>query len=290
MDFIKNNYLRTLGSGSDFCAEIDLPENKNIDFHTISKEVAEAVYETKEGKIYLFYSGGVDSEYILNLFLSMKMEVIPVIVKLCPNYNEHDIKYALSFCESKKLKPLIIDLDFDNFVRSGLIREIAEEFQIAAYQLPATFHCLDKVDGTIVMGSHGPAHMSLDSISGQWMVDEIEPIHTVLKYFKKKKLSGSPFFLAHTSEQYFSFINDPVMKSLANHRYPGKVGNNSLKRAVYNKLSNFNLVLREKYTGYENIEHSDIFSHPNLRCFEEFKNQWWGKYSVSYFDLMSRVS
>ena len=289
MNFLKNNYLRTSGSGATFCAEIDPPTNKNANFHTTSIEVAEQIYQSRQGKLYLMYSGGIDSEYILNLFLSLGIDIVPVIIKLTPFYNDHDVKYAFDFCESKKLKPIVVDLNFDDFVKSGRIVDIATEFKIGAYQLPSTFSCLDQLDGTVVMGSHGPPHMFLDQKTNMWMVDEIEPLHTVLQYFEKNKINGCPYFLVHTPEQYLSFLQHPIMKDLADHKFSGKLGNNSTKGLVYNDVSGFNLVTRQKYTGYENIENSEIFDHPNLKIFKEFKNQWWGTYQEPYHDLISRL-
>ena len=289
MNFLKNNYLRTSGSGATFCAEIDPPTNKNANFHTTSIEVAEQVYQSRQGKLYLMYSGGIDSEYILNLFLSLGIDIIPVIIRLKPYYNDHDVKYAFDFCQSKKLKPIVIDLDFDNFVQSGRIVDIATEFKIGAYQLPSTFSCLDQLDGTVVMGSHGPPHMTLDQKTNMWMVDEIEPLHTVLRYFEKNKINGCPYFLVHTPEQYLSFLQHPIMKDLADHKFSGKLGNNSTKGLVYNDVGGFDLVTRQKYTGYENVENSEIFNHPNLKIFKEFKNQWWGIYQEPYHTLISRL-
>ena len=285
----KNNYLRTSGSGKDFKAEIDPPKNKDANFHTTCLEISEQVYQSRQGKLYLMYSGGVDSEYVLNLFLSLGIEIIPVIIKLKPHYNEHDVKYAFDFCQSKNLKPIIIDLDFDNFVKSGQIVDIAREFKIGAYQLPTTFSCLNQLDGSVVMGSHGPPHMTLDQKSNIWMVDEIEPLHTVLNYFEKNNIHGCPFFLVHTAEQYLSFLQHPIMQNLAEHKYPGKLGNNSTKWLVYNDVSGFNLTPRQKYTGYENIEKSEIFQHTNLKCFEQFKKDWWGTYTEPYHLLIDRL-
>jgi hypothetical protein len=289
MNFLKDNYLRTSGSGATFHVEIDSPTDKNANFHTTCIDVAEQVYQSREGKLYLMYSGGVDSEYILNLFLSLGIDIIPVIIRLTPFYNDHDVKYAFDFCESKNLKPIVVDLNFDDFVKSGRIVDIATEFKIGAYQLPSTFSCLDQLDGTVVMGSHGPPHMILDQKNNTWMVDEIEPLHTVLQYFKKNKIVGCPYFLVHTPEQYLSFLQHPIMQDLANHKFLGKLGNNSTKGLVYNDVSGFDLVARQKYTGYENIENSEIFNHPNLKIFEEFKNQWWGTYQEPYHNLISRL-
>jgi hypothetical protein len=131
--------------------------------------------------------------------------------------------------------------------------------------------------------------MTLDQKTNTWMVDEIEPLHTVLKYFEKNKINGSPYFLVHTPEQYLSFLQHPIMQDLAAHKIPGKLGNNSTKGLVYNNISGFNMIERQKYTGYENIENSEIFQHPNLKIFDEFKKQWWGIHQEPYHTLISRL-
>jgi len=290
MELIKNNYLRCHGHGDQFKVEIDPPKIKNSNYHTLSKILAETIYENKQGKIYVLYSGGLDSEYVLSIFLALGIDVTPVIIRLNPNYNDYDVKYAFDFCESKKLSPIIVDVNFDEFVKSGRIVELATEFKIGAYQLPCTFDILEKLDGTIVMGSHGNPHMCYDPTENLWFVDEYEPIHTVLDFFKSKKIYGCPFFLAHSSEQYLSFLLDPNMQKLANNGFPGKLGNNSTKYLVYNNGSGFDLTNRQKYTGYENIEKSEIFKHPNLDFFKEAGKQWWGIYKIEYQELIKKLT
>lgn len=289
MFYTQNNYLRTFGSGKHFRAEIDPPNNKSTNYHIVTKSIVEEIYSTRQGKLYLMYSGGIDSEYILSIFLDLKINVTPVIVRLKPDYNDHDIKYAFDFCQSKKLNPLIVDIDFDLFVTSGKILDIAKEYHIAAYQFPGTFYAMAQLDGTIITGNHGPPHLFLEQSTNTWHVEEIEPYHTVIKFFEKNKIHGCPFLLVYTPEQYLSFLEHPVMQDLVNHKFPGKLGNNSTKKFVYNSISNFNFVNRIKFTGYENIENSEIFQHPNLKCFDDFKKEWWGQWSEPYDQFIKRM-
>ena len=281
--------MRASGSGDAFRIEIDPPVNKTPDFLQECLDVAEYVYDHKQGKLYLMYSGGVDSEFVLNVFLQLGIEIIPVIIKLNPGYNEHDVKYAFDFCASKGLDPLIIDMDFDQFVKLGTIVDIANEHKIATYQLPSTFHCLNKLEGTIVMGSHSLPHVAKNTDSGIWYVDEYEPIWTCLDYFKKNSLYGCPFFLAYTAEQHLAILQHPMMKQLASNEIPGKLGSNSSKCAILNSLSTFDMKPRPKFTGYENIETSAIFQHENLQIFKQFEKQWWGVHREPYFDMVARL-
>ena len=291
MKFIKDNYLRVSGTGDSFRFEVDPPKDRTIKFQDACISVANEVYSKKQGKLYLMYSGGVDSEYILELFLSLGMDVTPVIIRLKPNYNEHDIKYAIDFCESKKLKPIIYDIDYDNFVKSGKIIEVGESSRCGAYQLPATFHAVSQLDGTIVMGSHGPTHITkFKTPDGKWVVDELEQLHSVLHHFDNNKIYGCPFFLAHTAEQYYSFLMHPINRDLAENKYLGWQNNNFMKWKMFSELSGFNIPERPKFTGYENIENSDIYKHQNIQWFDTVGSKWHGFYGVNFFDMINHLN
>jgi len=289
MELIYNNYMRASGSGYTFRVDIDAPVNKTPDYLQECLDVAEYIYEHKQGKLYLMYSGGVDSEFVLNVFLQLGIDVVPVIIKLTPGYNDHDVKYAFDFCSSKGLKPLVVDIDFDQFVKSATIVDIAKDYYISTYQLPSTFHCLSKLEGTVIMGSHSLPHVSKDIATGIWYVDEHQPIWTCLEYFKRNGLYGCPFFLSYTAEQHLAGLQHPTMMQLANNQIPGKLGSNSSKCDMFNDFAKFNMPARPKFTGYENIEKSPIFQHENLQIFKEFEKQWWGVHREPFFDMLARM-
>ena len=284
---IENNYLKNKGHGKQFKVEFDFANLQNIDYHSASKKVAEQVYANKQGKLLLLYSGGVDSEYILNLFLELKIKIQPVIIKLNPNYNDHDVKYAFDFCESKKLKPIIVDLDFDKFVKSGEILEIAKSIKCAAYQLPSTFKIMSEINGTIITGFPGPPHLMKNEQTGKWFITEKEFYYTLLDYFREKKLYGCPFFPLYSADQYWSFLTCDTMKHLAMNRIPGKLGSNSSKFIIYNKFGNYDLKERKKYTGFELIENSEIFKHENIKSFDKLK-RYFSFYQIEYFTFIEK--
>jgi len=285
--FIKNHYLKYRGHGSNFKVEFDFSKLENLDYHSASKKVAEQVYSTRQGNLLLLYSGGVDSEYILNVFLELKIKIQPVIIKLMPNYNYHDVKYAFDFCESKKLKPIIVDLNFDNFVRSGEILDIARSIKCAAYQLPSTFKIIGELNGTIITGFPGPPHLMKDEQTGKWLLTEKEFYYTLLDYFKKKNLYGCPFFPIYSADQYWSFLNCKTMQNLAMNRIPGKLGSVSSKYKIYNEFGNYQLIERTKFTGFEAIEKSEIFTHENILAFKKLK-RYYSFYQVEYFDFLQQ--
>lgn len=286
---IHDNYLQGTGNGPTWNVSISPPKRKIKSYFNETLDVAEYIYANRTGKIHLLYSGGMDSEFVFNIFLKLGIEFTPVIIKLNPNYNDHDLAYALSFCESKNIKPIIVDVDFNHFVSSGKIVDIAEKIKCAGYQIPVTMHVANQLDGFIVLGND-PPYMKLNTASNTWQLEELELIHSILNNFRINRLEGCPFFLSYTPEMMLSFLLEPRMVELANHIHPGKLGTNTSKIHVYNNNTNFNMVQRPKYTGYENIENSKIFQHENLTIFKEFQKMWGGAYYENYHELIKRLS
>jgi hypothetical protein len=284
IELLKNNYLRASGSGNSFRVDLDkLPHSSN--YYLESKKAAEEIWNKKTGNLYVMYSGGIDSEYALSVFLDLKIPVVPVIIKLMPNYNAHDIEYAVKFCKKKKIKPLIIELDFDNFVKSGKMLDIALETKSAYYQRCSTAWAAGTIDGTVICGD-GEPYFNLNTDTKEWSLVVDEHDYAVVNYFKNHNINGVVHFNRYTPEMLSSFVLDPQINDLANNRCFGKLGSNSTKHLVYNRNNNFNLEPRPKFHGYEKIEQSEIFKHESFREFEKFKRIWNGVYRFNYQSLI----
>ena len=288
MQMLKDDYIYTCGSGTDWQIKIATPQGSIDNYFVESQRAAELVWAQKQGKVYIMYSGGVDSEYTLKLFHSMGMEVTPVIVRLTPNYNNHDTEYAFKFCSSIGLTPLVIDINFDYFVKSGLILDIAKSAELDIFQYPAILHAISQLDGTVICSTGEPA-VRLNPDTNKWNVIFNQYDYTFFKYFEKNSIPGTPFFITYTPEMLFSFILDPRVTDLVNNKVPGKLGHQSSKFIIYNRHSQFNLTERPKYTGYETIEKSKIFEHPNLQAIKELKIQWGGEVQKEYHDFINSL-
>jgi hypothetical protein len=288
MELLLNNYIRETGRGASWDVEVDLPHNTFDNYHNECIRTAEIIWSKKQGKLYLMYSGGIDSEYVLSVLLSKGMDVTPVLIKLNPGYNNHDLEYAFKYCQSKGITPLVVDIDFDHFVKSGKIFDIAKRMESSVYHYAATASVVGSLDGTVLMG-HGEPYINLNTKTNQWDVVRNQYEFAMLKYYSDNGILGTPEFLSYTSEQYFSFLSNPRIKELADHKHYGKLGSNSSKYIVYNSNNTFNLEPRQKYTGYENIENSEIFNHDIFSEFSKLKKKWGGTFRVAYYEFMKNV-
>lgn len=287
IDFTYNNFYRFAGHGPEFAIEIDPCTRLPDSFYDESCRIARYLDEKKTGPLYFMYSGGLDSEFVLSIFIDLNIEVIPVVINLWPSYNQFDVDYALRFCDSKGLKPMIIDIDFDHFVKSGRMLEVVEESMCGYYQIPATIDATRYLDGTVVLGAGDP-HCFLDQETNTWWFSEIEADRAWQTWFSKKNINGTSLFLGYTPEMLLSYLTQPIFVDVVNGRVPGKLGTYSSKIQIYNKW--FDLEPRKKYTGYEIIETSSIFQTPEMRKILEVSEQWKGRYNCSYQSVVDTLT
>lgn len=284
----KDNYFTATGTGPTWACTFQPFPKKFDNFFIESQKAAEEIYSLKQGDIYIFYSGGVDSEFALSVFLSLGIKVTPVIVKLNPLYNNHDTNYAFNFCESKNLTPLVIDLDFEKFVKSGLMVEYAKKYRSEKYQLSTTMHGISKIDGTIILGGSEP-YVGKNSETGNWDFVYCEYEWVYSRFFEENNIPGTPMFNCWTSGMNVSYLTDPIITDLVNNRVPGKLGSHSSKNIVYNREGNLNLKVRPKLHGYEVVERSKIFEDESFRELEKFGTECNGIYRKDYFEYMKSL-
>ena len=100
---------------------------------------------------------------------------------------------------------------------------------------------------------------------------------------------GTIHFNRYTAEQFAAWITDPRMSELAYNIHNGKLGSNSSKYIIYNRHSPFQLVSRQKYTGYEFIEQSTILKHPNIIELINRGKDYNGTCAISYKEFIQRI-
>jgi len=298
MNLIKDNYLRGSGNGKYWHVDIDPPKGKVKSYHEETLETARYVYENKQGKIHLLYSGGLDSQYVFNVLHSLKMDFVPVIIRvqgrgMIHDYNHEESKYAFEHCKCLGIKPKVIVFDFDPFFESGELIELADQFECGSWMIPATMKVAKELDEFIVMGND-PPYLKYFQDTDSWCLEELEIIHSILRFFHRFEVPGCPFFLSYRAEQMLSFLLDPTIVDLANGKYPGKLGTNSSKCHVFNNGSGFNMVnydwkTRKKMTGYEEFLNTDLGKSYMMDHFQAWKLQYYGGYYEDYHRVVERL-
>ena len=286
---IKNNFIRPVGTGPTWKLDIKTLPKKFNNYFIEACQAAEEIYDLKQGKLHVMYSGGVDSEYALSIFLHMGMDVVPVIIKM-GNFNNHDTEYAFSFCQKKNINPLIVDIDFKEFVQSGKFDSTNQIIKTSTPGRAVACYVLGLLDGSVVCGEGDP-HISKNEETNEWYFDEIEHSYCLENYMEYKGIDGTAFFNGYTPEMFSSFLVDQTMRDLADNKIPGKLGSHSSKYIVYNRHSGFNLENRIKYHGYEEIFKIDVINHPDFVKLlpQNTERAYNGHFEMKYYDLIKEL-
>jgi hypothetical protein len=283
----KNNYYRTSGMGDSFKVDID-PVTRPV--KSFCEELilnSQEIYDNKDGKLYCMYSGGIDSELVMEVFLSQGMDITPVIVKMAPDYNNHDLTWAEQYCQKKDIDPLIITIDLPKFIESGEIVELAHKTHTSAYQFLSSIKAALSIDGTIITGQDEP-YIGLDTSDNKWYFQEKLKWCAWAKLYEDEILKGTSCFLSWSAETMLSFMLDPVIQDLGNGRLPGKTGTLSSRKHVYGRM--FPMPERTKYTGWEHVEQSELFHHENLQEVIQLADVYSGQYNIEYNELVKLLS
>jgi hypothetical protein len=146
LDLVPYNYYR------DFQIFVAPHEYKKLSFTNATYYTCELI-ASRYSNLYVAFSGGLDSEYIVRAFHRLQVPFIPVIV---PFSNEKESSYALSVCKELNLNPVVIDTDEEKFFKCFL-EQVLLKYNSPAYNVTQQILALEytnSVGGTLILGNN----------------------------------------------------------------------------------------------------------------------------------------
>ena len=141
--------------------------DKTIDFNVVLKphSIVEKTFDEEcditckmiskiNKKIYIGLSGGIDSEFVCEVFLRNQIDFIPIIT--CYPGNEEERVFAFRYCEEKKLSPIIIEIS-EKDILDCVWNTIVKKFNgMGMYSVGAIFasNYADANNGVYVEAQH----------------------------------------------------------------------------------------------------------------------------------------
>jgi hypothetical protein len=297
IELFKNNYLQTSGSGHSWHVKIDPPTRRVKSYYEETVETIEYVYANRTGKFTVFFSGGLDSQYVCEVLLKLGIDFDVVIIELQSSsgtiYNHHDIRWAYDFCHAKNLNPKTYDLDFDRFIKSDSIIDFAMSIRSGCSPLLPTLHVMNQIDGFILIGLDPPL-LRYEQDKNCWFFEELELIHMIIRFFKKYNVQGCPYVLEYSAEMLLAFLLDPTTVKLGTNQLDSNLGPHEVKSHVFNNGSGLNMPVydnkvRVKYHGHEKLPET-IKQHPHFRSLNTLLPLCSGEYLEPYQHLVKRLS
>ena len=157
---IKNNWIttslsnRTPSNLCDFTLTINPYEFTLDTFENNSNRVANELANSYEN-IHIFYSGGLDSEYVMKTFIQNDLKFTTVFI-LTP-YNKKDLSYAINFLEFHNIKPVVYEYDESEMLRIMMMKCVQTGYFsfISGIQLDVCDKISDN-NGSVLLGAGEP--------------------------------------------------------------------------------------------------------------------------------------
>jgi hypothetical protein len=192
-------------SQNEFITEIlehDFEPNRDLEV-IILDHFASIQSKKKE----ILFSGGVDSEYILRICKKHNIDVEVVIMRINVQgfmYNTHDLYYAQKFVVDNDIKHRFVDLDANEFFRSGRYLDYLIPYNIEEPHVAAHFWLIEQCHYFPIFGGDWPwVHTHKDKMT-------ISPsrlsYNCYEQFMKSRNIEGIGNFLGYSFESTYKLI------------------------------------------------------------------------------------
>jgi len=288
MNLTYNDYFTTSGHGSSYEGHLVGCTQQPGSYYEESIRAAKLISENASSEIVLMFSGGIDSEYMLNIFKDAEVDFRVAILSYGV-YNEHDTHFAFEYCNANGIVPVVVDVNLAQLINEDKISEIAKLSKCCAYQMCSVMEGISKIDGTIIManGESTFTKHTQGETAGNWYWTEHERINSYRNWYKEKNIDGTPDFLKYTPELTASYLLEPEVIQLVNDNSQ-RQSTVDIKLDIYNK--NYDIQPRQKFTGWERLERSPLFDDLiKSKFIHELKTDYNGVIYMSYDDIYHQM-
>ena len=219
---------------------------------------AKLIHQKTSDDIWLFFSGGIDSEFMVQSFLHAKIPFKIAILEFKDNFNSDDVMFAKDFCDKHGLKYYIFKLDVVKWWQESLL-DYALPNQCVSPQYPVMWWLVEQVDGYPVL-SLGDQVWRREVEKDNFFLHEKELVQSHYRYLINNNRPGTPGFLHYTPEQTLSYIlSKSHMTMLLYGKYMEVISNQQhcVKVPIY--TAHYPMKYREKNNGFENLEDLDTY-------------------------------
>lgn len=204
-------------------------------------------------EIIVLYSGGVDSEWVLESFRRANIQVTPLVVVYEDDLNAHDLFWARRYLDRHNYNAIWHRVNLRQWYDSPDILEMAAKVQTPELAYTAQFKSiLDHHNGSrvFVTGYDEPQIVADDSDGKRkWTLTYMERHYSVCKFFIQYQVPGISWG-GFSPELFASYVFHPQWQMLMANMYNPLVWNSeSVKPQMMNY--SFQLEQRPKFTGFE---------------------------------------
>jgi len=267
--FYKNNWFAwTFDNGPEYgpkltpTSEFKILIKNTIDspiksYYEELLENGRVIRDTFSGELDLLFSGGVDSEVILRVYLDLKIPINVYIFKYENDYNLLEYAQAVKTCEALGVKPRIIDFELQKFFENEAYEYFKTSYSCGPGWIPhmkMTEYC----DGTPIIGSGETyARRTSRDLTQKypWVIELDEKCHHWAIFHKTVDRPAITDWYEYSPEVTAAYLRLPYVQQLLADNIKGKLTNISSKAFIHQAYWP-DLVDRKKLIGFEGPEPS----------------------------------
>lgn len=153
-DFICHNLdERLLNNLLDFKVEIFPKPFQIMKFHDAADYTCKQIY-TKYKNLYLSFSGGADSEYVLRCFVKNSIPIVPIII--LTDHNEFETDNAIKTCKELNVQPITIPINRYKFLKlyyDNIVKKLnGTGWEVTGNLITSEF--ISNKNGILILGNH----------------------------------------------------------------------------------------------------------------------------------------
>jgi len=203
--------------------------------------------------IWLSYSGGIDSEFVVRTFLEAGIDFKIATAVMSNQENSYDLDHSRRFCKALGLHLHEVEIDVVEFFETDL-ESYAVNTTCVSPHFPVHMKLWDQLEGFIVAGHGDPIFKRINNV---WYFQVQEKEDSVYRYAEWRDRKMAPGFYAYTPEILLSFILEKEISNMLITGMATKLDNViQVKHNVYSKY--YPITDRVKQTGFEKLKDLDL--------------------------------
>ena len=208
-------------------------------------------------KVELLFSGGLDSNLVLDLCLETNIPVECITMNIQfdgVSINTHDLYYSEKICREKNVSRKVINLDAKKFYEQGDYRKYLEPFRISVPHTATHLWLIEQCDQFPVLGGE---------YNWAWNPNEVIAISPMRhsfshfdKFMRQRGVTGIGNMIGHSQAINLMCMKEHVylLKNDTNKMYGGEENKVIfLKKHVYEKLTGKYYEPRLRSFGWESV-------------------------------------
>jgi len=189
-----------------FAATLSIPATPLVtDFVLASDQTAKLIANTYRN-LYICLSGGLDSEYVAEVFLRNNIPFTTIII--CTTGNIGEVWFAKHFCDRNNISPIILDYTTCENLYVSKLLQFGKELKLRsgiAFMVHLAAEFVEKNNGALITGSGEPFSNSNDYDCPMGSILEFEEFDYYLNVNFDTTHPGS--FFSYTPDILLSLVN-----------------------------------------------------------------------------------